>query len=378
MRESRKEMQNGEFNMFNHVQGETVESIIDKYETLNTRMISADRWQAHNDSVAWNSMISGFSKAGLHLEALSCFRNMLGNKDKIDSMTIPTLLNICGKLGDITKGKETHGQVLKNTVLYNDTAINNSLIDMYSKCGCLCDAKRIFCSMKSLNLVTWTTMISCFGVHGMGDEALKLFEKMKDSGFKPNGVTLTAILASCSHSGLVHEGKKIFNSIRSSYGFEPSVEHYACLVDLLRRVGCFEDALELINSMKKVKIVPPASLWGALLAGSLVPRNIETGEMAASHLFEMEPANASNYIALCSIYDSRGMWKDASRLRLKIRRLKLEKTPGCSWITIGGEVHTFYHGNLSFSLGEMTRDMLEWIIRTPLWVHSEIQSSLLL
>ncbi|XP_076949157.1 pentatricopeptide repeat-containing protein At5g04780, mitochondrial-like [Bidens hawaiensis] len=329
------------------------------------------------DSVVWNSMILGFSKAGLHLEALSCFRNMLGNKTKIDSMTIPTLLNVCGKLGDFTKGKEIHGQVLKNTVLYNDIAINNSLIDMYSKCGCLCDAKRIFCSMKSLNLVTWTTMISCFGVHGKGDEALNLFKKMKESGFKPNIVTLTAILASCSHSGFVNEGKNIFNSIRSSYGFEPSVEHYACLVDLLSRVGCFEDALELINSMKKVKIAPPASLWGALLAGSLVHRNIETGEMAARHLFEVEPENASNYIALCSIYDSRGMWKDASRVRLKIRRLRLDKTPGCSWITIGGEVHTFYQGNLSFSLGETTREVLEWIIRTPLWVHSEIQSSLL-
>ncbi|KAJ0836944.1 putative tetratricopeptide-like helical domain superfamily [Helianthus annuus] len=329
------------------------------------------------DSVAWNSMISGLAKGGLHMEALSCFRNMLENKAKIDAMTIPTLLSVCGKLGDITKGKEIHGQVLKNTVLYNDTAICNSLIDLYSKCGCLRDAEKIFCSMKNLNLVTWTTMISCYGVHGKCDKALNLFEKMKDSGFKPNSVTLTAILASCSHSGLINQGQNIFNSIRSSYGFEPRVEHYACLVDLLSRFGCFEDALRLINGMKRVKMVPSASVWGALLAGSLVHRNVETGEMAARHLFEMEPKNASNYIALCSIYDSRGMWKDASRVRLKIRRLRLDKTPGCSWISIGGEIHTFYQGNLSFSFDRKTREMLEGVIRIPLLVHSELQSSLL-
>ncbi|KAK9051539.1 hypothetical protein SSX86_028166 [Deinandra increscens subsp. villosa] len=328
------------------------------------------------DSVAWNSMISGFAKAGLHLEALICFRNMLGSKVKMDRMTIPTLLNVCGKLGDVTKGKEIHGQVVKNSVLNNDTAINNSLIDLYSKCGCLYDAKKIFCSMKNLNLVTWTTMISCFGVHGKGDEALNLFEKMKDLGFKPNSVTITAILASCSHSGLINQGKKIFNSIRSSYGFEPSVEHYACLVDLLSRFGCFEEALGLINSMRMVKMVPPASVWGALLAGSLVHRNIEAGEIAAQHLFEMEPKNASNYIALCSIYDSRGMWKDASRVRLRIRRLRLDKTPGCSWISIGGEVHTFYQGNPSFSIDQKTREMLEGIIRAPILVHKDIESSL--
>ncbi|KAJ0682527.1 putative tetratricopeptide-like helical domain superfamily [Helianthus annuus] len=79
--------------------------------------------------------------------------------------------------------------------------------------------------MKNLNVVTWTMMISCFGVHGKADEVLNLFEKMKVSGFKPNSVTLTGILASCSHSGLITQGKKIFNSIRSSYSFEPGVEH---------------------------------------------------------------------------------------------------------------------------------------------------------
>ncbi|KVH98031.1 Pentatricopeptide repeat-containing protein [Cynara cardunculus var. scolymus] len=315
------------------------------------------------DSVVWNSMISGFAKAGLHLEALDCFRNMLGNKAELDSMTVPTLLNVCGKLGDVTKGKEIHGQVLKNTVLHKDTAIGNSLIDLYSKCGYLCDAEKIFLSLRNRNLVTWTTLISCYGFHGNGKESLRLFEKMKDSGFKPNSVTLTAILASCSHSGLIDQGKKIFNSIRSSYRFEPTVEHYACMVDLLSRFGWFNEAIVLIRSMKTV---PPASVWGALLAGSLVHRNVETGEMAARHLFEIEPTNASNYIALCGIYDSRGMWSDVSRVRSEMKRSGFGKTPGCSWISIGGEIRTFYQGDFHSSLGHKINETFEGIIGTLL------------
>ncbi|PWA44997.1 tetratricopeptide-like helical domain-containing protein [Artemisia annua] len=155
--------------------------------------------------------------------------------------------------------------------------------------------------MRNLNLVTWKTMISCYGVHGKGVEALSLFDKMKDFGFKPNSVTFIAILASYSHSGLIDQGKKVFESIRSSYGFDPSVENYVCLVDLLSRFGCFKEALDLIYTMKQV---PSASVWGTLLASSLVHKNIEIGEMAARHLFEMKLSNASNYIALCSIYDS--------------------------------------------------------------------------
>ncbi|KAL4585869.1 hypothetical protein LXL04_010496 [Taraxacum kok-saghyz] len=314
------------------------------------------------DSVTWNSMISGLSKAGLLLESLNYFKNMIKNSTKMDSMTIPTLLNTCAKLGDITKGKEVHGQVLKNTNLYNDTAIKNSLINLYSKCGCLYDAEKTFHKIKNPNLVTWTTMISCYGHHGKGEKSLRLFYQMKESGLKPNNVTLTAILSSCSHSGLINEAKKIFNSIKSLYKCDPSVEHYACMVDLLSRVGRFNKALDLINSMM---VVPPASVWGALLAGSLVHRNIEIGEMACFYLFEMEPMNASNYTALCSLYDSCGMWSEGLRVRLEMRKLGLGKIGGCSWVLIGGEMCVFYKG-------EVTCEIVEWVVRSLPLVHREL------
>lgn len=38
MRKSRKEMLNKEFNMFNHIHGESIESIIDRFEELNRKM----------------------------------------------------------------------------------------------------------------------------------------------------------------------------------------------------------------------------------------------------------------------------------------------------------------------------------------------------
>ena len=162
---------------------------------------------------------------------------------KIDAMTIPSVLNACGGDGDLIKAKEIHGQAIKTRVYDTDIAIGNSLIDMYSKCGCLDDAERVFRSVNNINLVTWTTMISCYGLHGKGEDSLLLFEKMIGFGFTPNPVTLTTMLASCSHSGMIDEGKRIFSSIRLVYGFEPSVEHYACLVDLLGRFGYLDEEL---------------------------------------------------------------------------------------------------------------------------------------
>ena len=175
---------------------------------------------------------------------------------------------------------------------------------MYGKCGCLNDSEKVFWTMCHMNLVTLTTMISCYGAHGKGEESLLLFKKMVDEGFRSNPVTLPAILTSCSRSGLIDQGKHIFSSICSDYGFEPTVEHYARMVDLLSRCVYLLEALQFLENMKASGT---GSMWGALLAGCVMHKNVEIGEIAAHRLFQLEPDNASNYIALCGIYQSLGV-----------------------------------------------------------------------
>ncbi|KAI9177663.1 hypothetical protein LWI28_017846 [Acer negundo] len=85
------------------------------------------------DSVVWNTMISGFGRAGFYREALSLFRNMNAEGLKLDSMTIPSVLSACAEEGDLMNGKEMHGQVVKTIVFNRDVAIGNSLIDMHAK-----------------------------------------------------------------------------------------------------------------------------------------------------------------------------------------------------------------------------------------------------
>ncbi|KAL5818754.1 hypothetical protein ACOSQ3_022665 [Xanthoceras sorbifolium] len=316
------------------------------------------------DSVVWNTMISGFGRAGFYREALSLFRNMNAEELKMDSMTVPSVLNACAGEGDLMKGKEMHGQVVKSIIFDRDVAIGNSLIDMYAKCGCLQASEKVFKNMRELNLVTWTTMITCYGVHGKGGKSLLLFKQMRGCGFVPNCVTLTAVLASCSHSGLIDQGRRIFNSITLEYGFEPSVEHYACMVDLLGRFGYLEEALELVQN---INLEVTASVWGALLAGCMVHKNDVIGEIAAHHLFDLEPRNTSNYITLCGIYDSLGIRDGVLKTRGKMRELGLVKTPGCSWITVAGKTHRFYQGYPSHPLTQMVYKTLDGIIKAPMF-----------
>ncbi|MCL7030820.1 hypothetical protein MKW94_028237, partial [Papaver nudicaule] len=65
-------------------------------------------------------------------------------------------------------------------------AIGNAIIDMYAKCGCLNNSRLVFENMNDSSVVTWTTLISSYGVNGKGEESVTLFEEMIAEGFKPN------------------------------------------------------------------------------------------------------------------------------------------------------------------------------------------------
>uniref|UniRef100_A0A7N0TS18 Pentatricopeptide repeat-containing protein n=1 Tax=Kalanchoe fedtschenkoi TaxID=63787 RepID=A0A7N0TS18_KALFE len=313
------------------------------------------------DTAVWNSMISGLGRAGLFIDALSCFRNMLEEGVKVDYMTMPSILKACGHDGHLMKGKELHGQIIKCSKYQDDMAIGNSMIDMYSKCGCFRYSEKVFENMRDLNIVSWTTMMSCYGSHGKGHESLKIYKNMGDAGFKPNCITLTALLSSCSHAGLINEGRAVFYSFIHKYGFEPRVEHFACMVDLLGRCGHIEEAFQLIKDEVSIAM---ASAWGALLASCVMHKNIEIGRIAACHLFKLEPKNTSNYIALCTIYKSLGMRNEFSETRSKIRELSLVKSPGYSWINIAGEIHKFYQGDLSHPFADIIYEVLDGMTAT--------------
>ncbi|KAM0946394.1 putative tetratricopeptide-like helical domain superfamily [Dioscorea sansibarensis] len=302
------------------------------------------------DVVAWNAMITGFVRAGQFAEPLDLFRRLQLETMGMDWRVIPSVLNACGNKGDLTRGKEVHGRVIRCLVFDSDVVIGNALIDMYGKCGCLKDSQRVFACMGMKNEVTWSSMIACLGVHGRGEESLRLYEEMIKEGFKPNSITFTSVLSSCSHSRLLDDGWRVFQSMS-----EPSVEHFACMVDLFGRSGDIEQALRLID---KMPMKPSASMWGALLAGCVAHKNVVIGEIAARKLFELEPSNSSNYVALCGIYDAVGMSDNVSKIRGRMRELGISKTPGCSWIIMNGKSHAFYQGDISHPFANRVCEVL--------------------
>ncbi|KAM0843841.1 hypothetical protein ACQ4PT_057444 [Festuca glaucescens] len=153
---------------------------------------------------------------------------MLEDRVKPDEFTMSGMLSACAQLGSLEQGRKVHAFINQKHIPKNPFVLNG-LVDMYAKCGDLAYARQIFDNMQRRNTECWNSMISALASHGQSDVAIQLFSQMECSKQKPDGVTLLAVLGTCTHGGFVEEGIRIFNSFRVAAG----VEHYGCLVDLL-------------------------------------------------------------------------------------------------------------------------------------------------
>lgn len=295
------------------------------------------------DIVSWNALIAGYTQNGENEEALGLFRMLKRESVCPTHYTFGNLLNACANLADLELGRQAHSHVVKHGFRFQfgeepDIFVGNSLIDMYMKCGSVEEGLRVFENMVEKDHVSWNTMIVGYAQNGYGMEALELFQKMLESGEKPDHVTMIGTLCACSHAGLVEEGRRYFFSMTKEHGLLPVKDHYTCMVDLLGRAGCLEEAKDLIESMPKQ---PDAVVWSSLLSACKVHRNITLGKYVAEKIFEIDPTSSGPYVLLANMYSELGRWGDAVSVRKLMRRRGVVKQPGCSWIDIQSNVHVF-------------------------------------
>lgn len=94
---------------------------------------------------------------------------------------------------------------MKLTVTFGTT-----LIDFYTKCGCVDSSIEVFNRMPMVNVISWTVLIQGLASNGQGMRALEYFQLMQEKNIKPNDVIFIAILSAWGHAGLVDEGRNLF------------------------------------------------------------------------------------------------------------------------------------------------------------------------
>lgn len=319
------------------------------------------------DSVVWTAMITSYAQNARPKDALEMFDRMQCCGIEADEFTLAGVISACAQLGTVKYSmcirdiaeRSGHGPD-RNVV------IGSALVDMYAKCGRVDDAFEIFKVMRERNVYTYSSMILGFAVHGRAAEAMQLFYEMERTDIRPNKVTLIGVLTACSHAGMVEEGRRLFGNMVEMYGISPTGDHYTCMVDLLGRSGHLEEALAVAKSMP---LDPHGGVWGALLGACSIHNNPDIAEIAAGHLFELEPNNIGNYVLLANVLSSAGRWDSVSRVRKMMRVKGLKKIPARSWVEgKKGSIHEFFAGDLTHPRSREIKQMLEDLL-TRLKLH---------
>ncbi|KAK6920190.1 Pentatricopeptide repeat [Dillenia turbinata] len=244
------------------------------------------------DVISWTSLVTGYAHNGFHEEAIKLFCDMRSAKITPDHFVIASVFSGCAELTLLAFGQQVHADFVKSG-LESSLSVDNSLVALYAKGGCIEDANRIFDSMRDRDVITWTSLIAGYAQNGRGNDSIRFYQSMILSGCKPDFVTFIGLLFACSHAGLVDDGLHYFKTMDKIYAIKPD-----------------------------------ATVWKALLAACRVHKNVELAERAAYNLFELEPLNAMPYVLLSNIYSASGRWEDAARTRRLMKSRGVNKEPG--------------------------------------------------
>lgn len=294
---------------------------------------------------SWNVMISAYAQNEKFMESIELFRRMQQARGGTapNEVTLVSVLSACAHLGALALGRWI-GSFVERKRMALTLFLGNALADMYAKCGCIADARAVFDRMPEKDVVSWTVLISGLATNGHPHEALASFREMLRRGVRPNEVTFMGVLSACTHAGLVDTGMRFFEMMTAEFQILPKVEHYGCVVDLLSRAGRLDEAEALVGAMR---VPANVVIWGALLGGCRIHGDAGRGERVVRRILELDPEHAGGYVYLAQVYAAAGRPEDAAACRQSMRRRRVAKTPGCSWIEVGNAVHEFFMGDRS-------------------------------
>ncbi|KAK6148190.1 hypothetical protein DH2020_019102 [Rehmannia glutinosa] len=248
------------------------------------------------DVCSWTQMAAGCLNCGQPIDALKVIDEMRRAGVKPNKFTLATGLNACANLASLEEGQKIQGLTIKLRDQV-DVCVDNALLDMYAKCGCMDAALKVFRSMSERSVVSWTTMIMGYAQNGLSEEALEMFEEMRLEGEEPNYITFICVLYACSQGGYMDKGLKYFSSMR----------------------------MTMVLALEKIIM---------LVCACRLHGDVETAKYAAENAFAIDENDPSTYVLLSNTFADFENWNKAGTLRQWIENRDIKKMPGSSWLQI--------------------------------------------
>uniref|UniRef100_A0A7N0TG16 DYW domain-containing protein n=1 Tax=Kalanchoe fedtschenkoi TaxID=63787 RepID=A0A7N0TG16_KALFE len=215
------------------------------------------------DVTSWNTLILGYVKDDDPKEALAVFNYLVKNELLVcDGVTMLGLVSACGHLASLQQGKQVHGYVTRNGFMDCTSFLGNSLIEMYSNCGNLLYAVRMFDDVPKRDTVSWNSLISGYAKNGNALGCLKLFCQMIMEGKRPDMVTLVAVLGACDQITALQFGTSV-HSYLLKVGFGSTTLVGTSLIDMYAKCGSLFYSRHAFDEISSKSLVT----WSTMIAG---------------------------------------------------------------------------------------------------------------
>ncbi|KAJ7953876.1 Pentatricopeptide repeat-containing protein [Quillaja saponaria] len=226
---------------------------VDSARLVFDRMIDPDFY-------SWKVMLRWYFLNDFYSDIICFYTQMRMFVEGHDNVVFSIVLKACCELRDIVDGMKIHCQIVKAKCC--DSFVLTGLVDMYAKTGEIQSARDVFDEIFDRNVVSWTSMIVAYVQNDCAEEALILFNRMREGLVAGNQFTVGSLVTACTRLGDLHQGKWVHAYIIKN-GIELNTFLVTSLLDMYVKCGDIRDARTVYDELSIIDIVS----WTAMIVG---------------------------------------------------------------------------------------------------------------
>lgn len=277
--------------------------------------------------------IRGYVSNARYHDALKCISSADNSIEILchDYTVIVPLLSACTKLSVLRVGKQLHGLLITlaescfefNLSHEDGSIIGCSLIDMYSKCGDVCEARKVYDHLLPQHVSHGNSMISGYIYNGLIGDARALLEVMPEK----NVVSWTSMMTGYTQCGKPHEGLSLLAKMYC--GNEGLMVNGNCLTFVVCLEACsyltdLEKGKEI--HAKVVRTLVSADINNVIVGAALIDMYSKSGKLDyAQTVFDlMADKNVVAWTSIIMGYAVHGLGFDALKIFLQMIGMGIE------------------------------------------------------
>ncbi|XP_058097163.1 pentatricopeptide repeat-containing protein At3g24000, mitochondrial [Magnolia sinica] len=272
-----------------------------RFGDVDTARCLFDRMPQRN-TASWNTIISGYVRAGLLGDAIELFRELRREGVGPNGFVLASLVSGCNRsVASICEGFQIHGLVLKVGLLA-DVYVSSAILHLYGVCGFMPDLQRFFDEMPERNVVSWTSLMVGYLKNGDPEETVYVYWRMRWEGVDCNQNSLATVISSC---GLLEDellGRQVLGHVVIS-GFETNLSVANALISMFGSFGSVGDACCVFDRMEDRDTISWNSMISMYSHNGFFKESLDCFHRMCSMYIQPDSTTISSLLSACSCVD---------------------------------------------------------------------------